>query len=236
MGSLFSATWFEKTRKTFYSSISTQTYVASGSCRPTMTLFSAAATAAHEHDPASSITTGVYAYHAVIKLDVDKNVRNAPGIVSIILAKIQLDEPDVVFTDKNNNRIDNDDLPTDKLTFDAAFAVTTNRNALSCHLVINSSRTFHQIKVGVWDLLQTHHVWLEKSLGPITKTDLVPMGFWLHVHPGFASTRAFHNQLTRNISMQYAASPIAAELKLPSEFKEPDVFFSQAKCKGTYEG
>jgi hypothetical protein len=83
--------------------------------------------------------------------------------------------------------------------------------------------------------LQTHHVWLEKSPGPITKTDLVPMGFWLHVHPGFASTRAFHNQLTRNIPMQYAASPIVAELKLPSEFKEPDVFFSQAKCKGTYE-
>jgi hypothetical protein len=200
-----------------------------------MTVFSAAATAALEHDHASSIDNGVFAYHAVIKLDVDKNGRNAPGIVSAILAKIQLDEPTVVFTDKDTHRIDNDDLPTDKTTFDAAFAVTTNRNALYCHLVINSARTFHQIKVGVWDLLQNHKVWLEKSPGPITKTDLVPMGFWLHVHPGFASTRAFHNQLTRNISSHYVDSPVVAELNLPSELTEPDVFFTPAKCNGTYE-
>jgi hypothetical protein len=94
---------------------------------------------------------------------------------------------------------------------------------------------FHQIKVGVWDLLQNHNVWLEKSPGPITKTDLIPMGFWLHVRPGKASTRAFHNQLTRNISSNYDASPVVAELNLPSEFTEPDVFFAPAKCKGTYK-
>jgi hypothetical protein len=143
-----------------------------------MTIFSAAAAAALEHDPASSTDNGVFAYHAVIKLDVEKNGRNAPGIVSVILAKIQLDEPTVVFTDKDTQRIDNDDLPTDTLTFDAAFAVTTNQNALYCHFVINSARTFHQIKVGVWDLLQNYNIWLEKSPGPITKTDLVPMGFF----------------------------------------------------------
>jgi hypothetical protein len=112
-----------------------------------MTIFSAAAAAALEHDPASSTDDGVFAYHAVIKLDVEKNGRNAPRIASVILAKIQLDEPTVVFTDKDTQRIDNDDLLTDKITFDAAFAVTTNRNALYCHLVINSARTFHQIKV-----------------------------------------------------------------------------------------
>jgi hypothetical protein len=232
---LFSANRLEKTRNTPYAIISSRTYVASGFCHSTMTIFLAAAAAALEHDPASSTDNGVFAYHAVIKLDVEKNGRNAPGIVSVILAKIQLDEPTVVFTDKDNKRIDNDDLPTDKLTFDAAFAVTTNRNSLYCHLVINSARTFHQIKVGVWDLLQKYNVWLEKSPGPITKTDLVPMGFWLHVHPGFASTRAFHNELTRNISSHYADSPVVTELNLPSTLTEPDIFFTPAKCNGTYD-
>jgi hypothetical protein len=93
-----------------------------------------------------------------------------------------------VFTDKDTQCIDNDDLPTDKLTFDASFAVTTNRNSAYCQLMINSASTFHQIKVGGWDLLQNFNVWLEKSPGPITKTDVVPMGFWLHIHPGFAIT------------------------------------------------
>jgi hypothetical protein len=44
--------------------------------------------------------------------------------------------------------------------------------------------------------LQKHRIFLDKSPGPISKRDLVPMGFWMHVHPGFASTRAFHNQVS----------------------------------------
>jgi hypothetical protein len=124
-----------------------------------MTLLSAAAATALEIDP-SSLTNGVYTYHDVIKLEVTKNGRNAPGIISLfLLAQMQFDEPSVVFTDRNAKRINkNDDLPTDKSTFDATFGVTTNRNSLHCHLIVNSARTFHQLKVGVWDLLQQHKV------------------------------------------------------------------------------
>jgi hypothetical protein len=61
------------------------------------------------------------------------------------------------------------------------------------------------------------------------------MGFWIHVHPGFASTRAFHNQLTRNISSHYVDSPVVSELNLPAKLSEPDVFFTPAKCTGTYD-
>jgi hypothetical protein len=56
----------------------------------------------------------------------------------------------------------------------------------------------------------------------------------LHIHPGFASTRSFHNQLTRDISSNYAASTVVAKHNLPTEFTEPDVFFTPSKCKSTY--
>jgi hypothetical protein len=133
--------------------------------------FSAAAAAALEISP-SSLITGVYAYHSVIRFDLATNARNAPQLVSSILAKIQLDEPDCVFTNGNAQRIDNDDLPEDKLTFDDTFAVTTNRTSLYRHFVINSSRTFHQVKIGAWALLQQNRIYLDKTPGPISRTDM----------------------------------------------------------------
>jgi hypothetical protein len=61
------------------------------------------------------------------------------------------------------------------------------------------------------------------------------MGFWVHVHPGFASTRSFHNQFSKDISDRYDTSPVVAALNLPAEFSEPDVFFTSSKCKGIYD-
>jgi hypothetical protein len=124
---------------------------------------------------------------------------------------------------------------TDKLSFDDAFAVITRHNSLHFHLVINSNRTFHQLNIGVWDILQQHRIWFDKPPGPISKTDLVPMGFWLHIHPCFASTHSFNNQLCRDISKTYAVSPVVAEMKLPTEFTDPDVYFTPSKYKGTYD-
>ncbi len=194
-----------------------------------MTIFSAAAAAALEISH-SSLVDGVYSYHAVLKLDVATSGRKAPTILSLVLAKMQLDEPTIVFTDGQDHHIDNDALPTDKMTFDSVFAVTTNRNSLHCHLIVKTARTFHQLKVGVWDLLKEHKVWLDKSPGPISKTDLVPMGFWLHVHPGFASTRSFHHQLTQDIAFRYSTSSAVKEFNLPIDFSEPDVYFTPSQC------
>jgi hypothetical protein len=196
--------------------------------------FSAATAAALEITP-SSLATGVYAYHTGIRFDVNRNAHNAPKLVSLLLTQLQLDEPDIVFTNGDAHRIDNDDLPDDKGAFDDLFGVTTNRHSLRCNVVINSSRTFHQIKIGAWTLLQQHGIFLKKTPGPISRTDLVPMGFWMHVHPAFASTRSFHNQLTKNIADCYESSPVTIEQNLPTEFSEPDVYFTPSKCKGTYD-
>jgi hypothetical protein len=204
-----------------------------------MTIFTAAAAAALETVD-SSLANGVYAYPTVLRLDVSANARNAPHLISLLLAKLQLDEPNIAFTDSNEVSIDNNDLPQDKANFDNAFDIATKRNALHCHFIIKSSRTFHQLKVGVWDILQKHKIWLDKSPGPIKKTNLVPMGFWLHVHPGFASPKAFHTQLCNDLEAKYsdpatlAACNLSAD-DLPTNYSQPDVYFASSKCKGSYD-
>jgi hypothetical protein len=116
-----------------------------------MTTFNAAAATALER-PAPSLghgVVGVYSYNTMIRLDVATNGRNAPVILSRLFGQMQLSEPTIASNDSQCNRIDNDDLPKDKVTFDEAFTTTTKRNALHCHLVILSTRTFHQVKVGM---------------------------------------------------------------------------------------
>jgi hypothetical protein len=198
-----------------------------------MPTFSAAAAAALELDT-SSLAHGVYAYHTALRLDVSHNANIAPSIVSILMAKMQLDEASITFTDSNSQRIDNNDLPTDKPQFDATFATATKRKSLHCHFVIHSNRTFHQVKIGIWDLLQQHRVFIAKTPGTIQKTDLVPMGFWMRVHPGFASPRAFHTQLCKDLLSKYHSTNLES-LGLPATFSEPEVFFAATKCKGTLD-
>jgi hypothetical protein len=104
--------------------------------------------------------------------------------------------------------------------------------------VIHSNQTFHQVKIGIWDLLQQHRVFIDKFIdktpGTIQKTDLVPMGFWMRIHPGFASSRAFHTQLYKDIPSKYPTTNLEL-LGLPATFSEPDVFFTATKCKGTLD-
>jgi hypothetical protein len=69
----------------------------------------------------------------------------------------------------------------------------------------------------------------------IQKTDLVPMGFWVRVHPGFASTREFHTQICKDLLTHYATTNLKL-LDLPPIFSEPKIFFTSTKCTGSYDG
>jgi hypothetical protein len=65
-----------------------------------MTIFTAATTAALETVD-SSRANGIYAYPTVLCIDVSANTRNTPGSISLLLAQMQLDEPNIAFTDSN---------------------------------------------------------------------------------------------------------------------------------------
>jgi hypothetical protein len=100
---------------------------------------------------------------------------------------------------------------------------------VSCKFEIQSNRSsFHAIKVGVWDILQQHQVWLKRAPpGPVKKTPLVAIGFWMNLHPGFASSRVFHTEIIQDIEEQYEKHPdVIDELRLPTEYVPVDICFS----------
>jgi hypothetical protein len=73
---------------------------------------------------------------------------------------------------------------------------------------------------------------MDKTPGPIHKTNLLHMGFWLRVHPGFASMRAFHTQLCADLRGRYGNIPDLQSLNLPDNFAEPEMYFQPGKLRG----
>jgi hypothetical protein len=200
-----------------------------------MTLFSAAAAAALERS-GDGHRPGIYAYPTELEFTAKTNGKYAPAIVVKILAKIVLDEPDVVFVAGNGSRIMVDTFPQSKPEFDEAFCTSTSGDKLSCKFEIQSSRhSFHAIKIGVWDILKEAQVWLKKSPGPVQKTPLTAIGFWMNIHPGFASARVFHSQLLHDIETQYHKHPeLISKYQLPTEMTPIDMYLCRRKINADY--
>jgi hypothetical protein len=169
-----------------------------------MTTFSTATTAALDR-PDDGVKPGIYSYIAELEFNVKNNGQFAPSIVVQLLAKLILDDADIIFIDGTRQRITVNDFPISKDAFDDVFCTTTAAGKLSCKFVIQSERSsFHAIEIGVWDILQNHQIWFKRAPGPVKKTPLVAIGFWLNLHPGFASPRVLHTQIMQDIEEQYA--------------------------------
>jgi hypothetical protein len=83
----------------------------------------------------------------------------ALSIVVKLLAQLVLDDPGVVFVDRNGQRILTEDFPETKTAFDEAFRATIDGGRLSCKFTIQSSTaSFHTIKISVWPILQENQV------------------------------------------------------------------------------
>jgi hypothetical protein len=200
-----------------------------------MTLFSAAAAAALERSD-DDLQPGVYAYSTELEFTVKANEKYAPAIVVKVLAKIVLDKPDVVFVAGDGSRIMVDSFPQSKSEFDAAFCTSTTGDKITCKFEIRSSRhSFHSIKIGVWDIPKEAQVWLKKSPGPVQKTPLTAIGFWMNIHPGFASSRVFHSQLLDDIDRQYQKHPdLIAQYDLPTERTPLDMYLCRRTINADY--
>jgi hypothetical protein len=162
-----------------------------------------ATTAAALNKSYSALVAGLYSYRATLQLEVTKNGGKTPTLVSDILTQMLLHEPALVFTDCNDNPLNNYELPSDKATFNLAFGITTKNSRFICSFGIKSYCSFHKIKTGVWQLLLNNNLWLNRKPGLITKQHLVPMGFWLNAHPGLASPQAFKEHICLNIASNY---------------------------------
>jgi hypothetical protein len=160
---------------------------------------------------------GIYAYVAALEFIVKTIWQFAQTLVAKILAKLVLDDPDIVFVDGTRQGIDADDLPTLKADVDDVFSTRTSGGRLSCKFEIQSAKpSFHTLKAGVWDLLQAHQVWFKKAPGRVKQTPLVVIGLWMNVHPGFASPCLFHTNIIDEVEKQYSHHPKVLEtFRLP---------------------
>jgi hypothetical protein len=200
-----------------------------------MTTFSAAAAAALEC-PDDTLKPGIYSYAVELELTVKTNGQFAPSLVIKILAKLLLDEPDIAFVDSKGQRITVDEFPTSKTDFDDVFSTTTTGGRLSCQFEIQSFRhSFHAIKIGAWDVLHDNKVWFKRAPGPVKKTALVAIGFWMNLHPGFASPRVFHSEIAQDLATQYEQHhDVIQKFKLPAKFTAVELYLSRRKIQAQY--
>jgi hypothetical protein len=155
-------------------------------------------------DATSAPTHGLYAYSTEVKFLMKSNANKAPAILSLIFAKLVLDEPSIVMYDATKACISQAEMPTDKASFDNIFSVTSSAGRLTCRFEIQSDRrTFHRIKMGVWEILQKHGVYFKKSAAPVKKISLSMMGFWVNVHPSFASSHVFRAEICASCKDNY---------------------------------
>jgi hypothetical protein len=206
-----------------------------------MTTFSSAAAAALKR-PDDDLKPGLYSYVIKLELTVKRNGQSAPGIVAQILAKLVLDEPDIVVVDGTQQNISAADSltapnktslsPTSPTRRQSSmFYTSTSGGRLSCKLEIHSYKhSFHDIKAGAWELLQKHQVWFKQAPGPFKKSTLLAVGFWMNVYPGFASPSVFHTQIIQDIEEQYALHPeVIEKFRLPAQYAKVDIYLRVAK-------
>jgi hypothetical protein len=195
--------------------------------------FSAAAAAALDAAAAAAAPDhGVYSYSTEVEFLMKTTASHAPAI----LVKLVLDEPTIIFNDADNNRINQSKLPTEKSSFDATFSTTSSAGRLSCRFEIKSDRrSFHPIKMGVWDILQKHGVYFKKSAAPVQKISLSMLGFWVNVHPSFASPHVFHAEICESIQLPYSSDPaLLKQLHLAPEYTNPDIYLERRKLSAQF--
>jgi hypothetical protein len=71
--------------------------------------------------------------------------------------------------------------------------------------------------------------------GLIKQTLLVGIGFWMNVHPGFASSRVFHTTITQDIEEQYENHPdVIEKFSLPTAHTPAEMYLSRSKIHAEY--
>jgi hypothetical protein len=166
-----------------------------------MTLFSATAAAALEL-PSNMLTIVLYSFLTEVQFNVSSTGNRAPALMLSVLRQLATDDATIVFCDADANHIDIDPFPFSKAAFDELFSTSMHNGKLSC-AIRSSQKSFHSIKVGVWDILQRYKIWFRKLPGPLKRLALSMMGFWVNVHPGFASPCSILEEIKADVHDNY---------------------------------
>jgi hypothetical protein len=187
------------------------------------------------HGP--SLTT-LNCFNTRIEFPVKNSTSNAPALLQKLLSSLTDNFPNILFYTANSDKIDIGDFPKEKEDFDHVFqtTATARRNQkIVAGFEIRATQHFHAIKTSVWSFLQQHHVFMKKHNGPLSKMDIVTVG-WAHkLHPTFTS----HDNLRQQIF--HACHPNLDSLpeyddKHPDDKGMPDIFLSSGRLNGNCNG
>ena len=200
-----------------------------------MTVFTAAAAAAlpqSNHLP----NTDRYSFLTEAQFELKRVGKNAPALLCKILKVLRSKEDTIVFYNGDGSPINVDEFPTDKDTFDKMFFTFTKREILYCRFEIRSARkSFHEIKLDAWHILEPYKIWLRRSPGPIDRLPLTAMGFWINVHPIFANPHAWLDEIKISVEDNYPSRAEAKAKNLPATYKPMnDVYISRGRVSGKY--
>jgi hypothetical protein len=185
-------------------------------------------------DAPAAPTHGIYSYSTTVEFLMRSNASQAPVILSVLLAKLVLDEPTIIFNGAGNQRLNHAKMPLDKATFDKVFSTTSASGHLTCRFEIQfERRTFHPIKMGTWDILQKYGVL--KSAAPVKEISLAMMGFWVKVHPSFASAHVFRAEICNSIQDNYNNDDdLLEKVKLDRTYNAPEIYLKRHKLTAPF--
>jgi hypothetical protein len=205
-----------------------------------MTLFSSAAVAAMTEPPDISSTI-LSCYNTRVEFPLKESTSKAPLILQRLLTKLVGENAGILFYAADKNKIDIEDFPKEKEAFDRTFGTTVTKERNQRIVVgfeIRSTLPFRKIKTSVWNFLQENDIFLKKHPGPLTKMDIITLG-WIHrAHPTYTSTCVLHSELLDTIrdKLYNLDESEQEDLVLHADTPIPELFFSPGRMVGTYGG
>jgi hypothetical protein len=87
----------------------------------------------------------------------------------------------------------------------------------------------------VWDILKKYKVWFKRSAAPVKKISLSTMGFWVNVHPSFASANVFRHKICTGIENHYPTDPtLLTEHNFSENYTAPEIYLNRCKLNTEY--
>lgn len=204
------------------------------------------AAAAAPNNPPDPTTKHLHRYNTRIEFPLKESLSNAPLLLQKLLSKLVGDSPGMLFYTADDIKIDIEDFPKEKKAFDRLFGttVTEERNQrIVVGFEIRTEIPFRKIKTAAWNFLTANHIFMKKHPGPLSKMDIITLG-WMHkAHPTFTSHDNLRTELQSAIAHKlYNLSDTEKEslqVTAPGETADivvPDIFFSPGRAHGKYEG
>jgi hypothetical protein len=204
-----------------------------------MTTIPNATSAATAPSP-DTVTSLLHCSRTRVEFPCTDSVSNAPCLLQKLLSTIVDKNPGTVFYSSDDTKIDIEDFPTDKASFDECFntvITSERRKKIVVGFEIRSAQTFYVVKSSVLAFVKKHGIYLKRHHAPLQTLDLVTVG-WIHkLHPTFASLENLRTEIFTKVyeALESFTTEQRATLNIADTESLPEFFLSTSRIHGEYE-